>query len=322
MKLWMAAWLACAATWAQAPRIEIIDYYGVRKVSPARLQEALGVKEKDPLPPSKAAAEERLEAVEGVVAARLEAVCCEAGGAILFVGIQERGAQQFETREAPASETSLPEDLVEAYREFLESYRESAIGATELSVPPELRVKLAELAQKYLKNLAEAVRSSADEDQRAIAAQALAFVPGPEASEALQYALRDPEEAVRQNALRSLMELAAYAAAHPESEVRISATWPVEMLHSLAWGDRKGAAELLVRLSENRDPRVLDLIRERAAADLAEMARWKSLQHALAPYVVLGRIAGWTEAEIQKSWSEGDREQAIAAMEKKLRIRR
>ena len=92
----------CLLTWnllaAQVPKIAVVDFYGLRRLTESRLRQALGVKEGDPLPPSKAEAEERLEQVEGVVLARLEAVCCEAEGAMLFVGIEEKGAPHFEVR--------------------------------------------------------------------------------------------------------------------------------------------------------------------------------------------------------------------------------
>jgi hypothetical protein len=52
---------------AQAPRIGIIDFYGLRKVTQTKVLQALGVREGDPLPPSKGDTEERLDAVQGIV---------------------------------------------------------------------------------------------------------------------------------------------------------------------------------------------------------------------------------------------------------------
>ena len=46
---------------------------------------------------------------------------------------------------------------------------------------------------------------------------------------------------------------------------------------------------------------------------LADMARWKTLAHALPAYILLGRVAGIPEEQIQDSWSRGDRESVIAA---------
>ena len=46
---------------------------------------------------------------------------------------------------------------------------------------------------------------------------------------------------------------------------------------------------------------------------LIEMARWKTLAHALPAYILVGRVAGWSEDQMQAAWSRGDREAAIAA---------
>src|SRR5438105_2393827 len=100
------------------PRIAIIDFYGLNKVQESRVRQVLGVKEGDPLPPSKGGTEERLDAISGVVESHLEAVCCESGNAILYVGIEERGATHFELREAPEGDVALPADVLDTYRRF------------------------------------------------------------------------------------------------------------------------------------------------------------------------------------------------------------
>ena len=145
----------------------------------------------------------------------------------------------------------------------------------------------------------------------------IAFGPDKRAAaDDLQYALRDPVSTVRRAALRSLGVLARDAASHPEQGIRISPTWPVEMLHSIIWSDRTGATELLLALSENRDPRVLDLTRDRGVPPLLEMARWNSLAHALPAFLLLGRMAGWPEEQIHAAWNSGERENHLAVLGK------
>jgi len=323
MRLVFAIGLTFGCALAQVPRIGVIDYYGLRKTPASRIQQELRVKPGDPLPPSKADIEERLESIDGIVAARVEAVCCEAGGVILFAGVQERGTPRFEWREPPASDVVLPSEIVEAYQEFLESYRGSASAEAAITVPPASLAKFAGLARSHFKTLREVLRESADADHRTMAAHLLLYAEDrAAAAQDLQFALRDPEEAVRQNALRSLGELAIFAAGHPESEIRISPTWPVEMLNSLAWRDRAGAMQLLLTLSENRAPAVLDLMRERAVPQLTEMARWNSLQHALPAYILLGRIAAMPDEMIQQTWGAGERERQLAIIEKTLKSAR
>jgi hypothetical protein len=317
MRLAVSFLLACGLALGQVPRVGAIDLYGLRKIPAAKLRQDLGVQPGDPLPPSKASVEERLQTVDGIVLARLEAVCCEAKDVILFVGIEERGAPHFEVRESPGSEVALPEEMVTAYRAFLAGLQQAAVGTP---VDPEfvgLEERLAALVKAHAKELRDVLRTSADADRRAIAAHAIVVSPDkPAAAQDLQYALQDPDEDVRRNALNSLATLAAYALKHPDSEIRITPTWPVEMLNSIAWSDRMGAVNLLLTLSETRELAVLDLIRRRAAPQLLEMARWSSLTHALPAYILLGRVAGLSENEIQGSWSRGERDSHLTAMER------
>src|SRR3981081_2052541 len=91
-----------------APRVGVLDYYGLHKISPTRIQRVLATKEGDPFPSSKGDVEERLEQIPGVVRSHLEAVCCDGGKAILFVGIEERGAAHFNFRSEPTGEGRLP----------------------------------------------------------------------------------------------------------------------------------------------------------------------------------------------------------------------
>jgi hypothetical protein len=41
------------------------------------------------------------------------------------------------------------------------------------------------------------------------------------------------------------------------------------------------------------------------------MARWKTLDHALPAFLLLGRVAGLPEAEIQSAWTKANREAFI-----------
>jgi hypothetical protein len=316
---------------AQAPRVSVIEFYGLRQVSVARVRQALEVKEGDPLPPSKAAVEERLEKVDGVVLARLEAVCCEAGGAILFLGIEEKGAPHFDLRPAPASPVVLPEDLVATHRAFLDRYqqsastgqdRESLVRGYALAAESEVRAyqeRFVEVAGQQFEIVRQVLRESAEAEHRAIAAYLTGYAPDKQAAvEALLYALQDPEPAVRHTAMRALSAIAVFASKNPDAALRISPTWPIEMLNSIVWGDRTQAANLLEILTEGREARSLDQIRERALPSLVEMARWKSLPHALPAYVLLGRIAGLPEKQIQETWSKGERERVISEQASRL----
>ena len=104
---------------AQAPKTTDINFYGLRKLAPEKILASVALKPGDPLPPSKGDLEDHLEQIPGVVAARVEAACCEGNGAVLFIGIEERGAPHFDTRPAPVGNATLPEEVMTAYRDFV-----------------------------------------------------------------------------------------------------------------------------------------------------------------------------------------------------------
>src|SRR5580704_15551195 len=111
---------AAAAVHAQNLRVDVLDFYGLRKVSESQIRKALGVREGDRMPPSKGDAEAKVDQIAGIVESHLEAVCCDNGQTILYVGIEEKGAPHFELREPPAGAVSLPDEIVSAYNRFLE----------------------------------------------------------------------------------------------------------------------------------------------------------------------------------------------------------
>jgi hypothetical protein len=335
VKLALLLLLAQALTLAQVPRIGVIDFYGVRTVSDEKLRRALGVREGEALPPSKSMVEERLEQVSGVVRARLEAVCCEDGKAILYVGIEEKGAPHFNFRTPPNSEVRLPDQVVETYRQFLEALdravrsgdaRDDLTHGHSLMANPEcraLQLKFEEFAKGNLKLLREVLRDSADDEHRSVAAYVIGYAEKKRlVVDDLQYAMQDPADSVRNNSMRALAAIAVPALKDPDLGIRVSPTWFIEMLNSIIWTDRNKAVFALVTLTESRDADVLDQIRTSALDSVIEMARWKSLGHALPAFILAGRLAGTAEEEIQRAWSDGEREAVLEKARKSARQRR
>jgi len=317
---------------AQDLRVGVIDFYGLRKISESQIRKVLGVREGDLLPASKGDAETKLDQISGVVESHLEAVCCDAGRTILYVGIEERGATHFDLRAPPEGAVVLPEEIVTAYGRFLEAAHDAsrrnatdedlthghplmADGATRA-----VQEMFPALADAHLAEVREVLRNSEDEAQRAMAAYVLVYATRKSGIvNDLQYALKDADSGVRSNAARSLVALSVLAKLDPSSEVRISATWFIEMLNSLSWSDRNRALWALQTLTDSRDPMVLDQLRTRALDALIDMARWKTLSHALPAFILLGRVAGMPEPDIQAAWTRGDRDSVVSAAKKKSR---
>jgi hypothetical protein len=310
---------------AQLPRIGVLDFYGLRKVSESRVRQSLGAGEGDPLPPSKGDTEERLDKISGVVESHLEAVCCVAGKVILYVGIEERGAPHFDLREPPEGDVKLPEEIASTYSRFLEAFEKAGRrGSTEEDLTQghsrmadresrAIQDMFPALADDHLEELRAVLRNSDDEQQRATAAYVIGYATDKRAIlNDLQSALKDADPGVRANASRGLLALAVRARLAPNSGIKVEPTWFIEMLNSLSWSDRNRALAALQILTDTRDRSVLDQLRERAIPALADMARWKTLAHALPAYILLGRVAELPEEQIQDAWSRGDRESVIA----------
>jgi len=319
---------------AQELKIGIIDFYGLSRVSAAQVREALTVREGDTVllegderPAFMKASEDRLAALPEVAAAHLSLVCCDEGRAIVYVGIEERGATPMKLRAAPQGTALLAADIVQAGEEYAKASLAAVQGgdAAEdrsqghaLDSDPAARAiqeRFVGFAKRDLVSIRLVLRSSSDENQRALAAQVLGYAPHKQAVvEDLVNAMRDPSEAVRNNAMRALLVFADAAPGAGGAPIaRIPAEPFVEFLNSPVWTDRNKAAGALLALSARPDPKLLATLRQGALGPLAEMARWKSEGHAQAAFTILGRIAGYPDAAAHDLWMRGQREVVIEA---------
>jgi len=326
---------AAALAWGQPlspPKIGIIDYFGLKKANRERVEKALEVKPGQPLPKAKGEIELQIELVNNVVRAQLEAVCCEKGDAILYVGILEKGGPVFEYHAQPAAENlHLPEPLIDTWHAFMEQVQiavrdgkaaeDLTNGHSLMQYAParDEQLKFPELVDKNLALVRAVLRDSVDETERAIAAYVIAYATKkPGVVDDLQYAVRDPDDGVRNNAIRSLAAFAVLAKLQPALGMQISPTWFVEQLNSLTWSDRNKAAFALVSLTEGRESQTLAMLKERALDAMVDMARWRHLPHALPGFILLARSAGWEEKRIQDTWAAGTHVAAVEEIVKSL----
>lgn len=317
---------------AQDLQIGIIDFYGLNRVTLAQAREALTFKEGDSisygdeLPRTFTDSERRLLRVPGVIRAHTEVVCCDDGRVIVYVGIQERGAPAMRLRAEQRGKARLADDVVAAADEFSKALgvavlrgeaNEDRSQGHSLSADPATRAiqeRFLVYAKRDLPQLRLVLRSSSDAAQRALAAQVLGYASDKQAVvDDLVYAMSDPSENVRNNAMRALLVFSEMVPTAPTPAPRIPHDHFIAFLNSPVWTDRNKASGALMTLSASRDAALLASLRKEALASLVEMARWKSDGHAKPAFTILGRIAGYSDDAARAAWERGERELVISA---------
>jgi hypothetical protein len=327
--------LSHGSTNGQAPRIGIIEFYGLRNISEQQARQVIQIKEDDPVPDSRDEAQRRLEALPNVKQARLKFVCCDAGKTILYVGIREKGTRTLQFRPAPQGRIRLPDNMVRAGQAVSDAVtraveksdvREDDSQGHALSHNPEARAlqeRFIPFAQQHLKLLRSVLRESADAQHRALAAEIIAYAPNKQyVVKDLVYGMTDPDTDVRNNSMRALGVIAKFAQRATRQSIKVPMQPFIEMLNSIEWTDRNKAAAALFQLTEKREAAVLSALRRHALQSLVEMARWKSPGHAQSPFFILGRVGKISEEEIWKAWNSSNRESLIQKVLKSIRTKR
>jgi len=300
---------------AQWAKIGSIDVFGNRKTSATLVRQTLKLAVGDSIDlavfnPSPY--ESGLAQIPGVTLAKLNMVCCDtAGHWMLFVGIGETDSTSFIYRAAPTENLKLPEIMTTAYDTLNnqivpaikagQATEDDSNGYSLLAYKPARheQIKFTGFADTYFKLLSEVLRHSMYAEQRAAAAEIIAYgADKKEVSRCLLQAVDDPDDDVRNNATRALGVLAAYGGRHPELQLGIPVAPFIRMINSIVWTDRNKGLMVLVPLTQQRDKKELDQLRQQALSSLIEMAKWEDRGHAMNAFMLLGRIAGVPEDEL------------------------
>ena len=305
-----------------------VDYYGVRKVDQAALDQALQLKAGDLTDFDKPAIEARLKAVPGVRDAVLISVLMP-GNAVVLVGIQEAGAPELKLRPAPTGDVRLTDEMIAAYIEISEQLYAGIMSGEggEDIVDGHSFGKYAPLAaaERRLMQLARAepqlvvqvLAESSAAEHRTAAAKALSYLADKRVIvRELSKAMLDADATVRNNATRALSILVKWVvdlpdpnpaiartpdqdAAKPSKAVlvqllqdELDPTPLLTMLESLTWTDRNKASALLASLVQLPNEALQKSLRTESLPALAEMAKWHSRGHALFATRILSSLAG------------------------------
>jgi hypothetical protein len=241
-----------------------------------------------------------------------------------YIGLPGESYKPLAFNPAPAQDVRLPKAALALCEEMDKAWGNAVMRghATEddsegYALTNERKARRAQLAiREYaLRNeslILQVLASSSDAQHRAIAAQMLGYGrQSDEQVDALVRASLDADDGVRNDALRALWALAG---AKPDLAKRIPPEPFVRLLRSGAWSDHNKASLLLLALTKSRDPKVLTLLHADALDSLIEMARWRSMGHAEAALVILGRIAGLSEDSLDRLIEAGQADTIISKL--------
>lgn len=321
--------------WAQLPKISVIEVYGNRKISSARILASINKKEGDVInpptfkPDTIVAAIKRIPAVKQVT---VNPLCCDTGNSyIVYIGVAESDSAYPAFRPSPQKNVQLSNKMVNAYRNFNQQVRTAAMkgqgseayvnGYSLLTYPAARKIQLTFIgfANQNFQELTHVLKHSKHAEQRAAAAQIIAYATDKEkVVECLLYAIKDADENVRNNATRALGILADHLSESPHVKVSIPAAPFIDMLNSLSWTDRNKGAMALVQLTQHRDPDVLHQLKAKALPSVLEMAKWKHRAHALFSFILLSRMAGEDESLILERNFSSDWPELANQLEEKI----
>jgi hypothetical protein len=312
--------------------IGIIDFYGLGQLSEGQVRQALTFTIGDQIsfddirPSFFTDSERRLAALPGVRSASLNPVCCEAGRVIVYVGLEQQGRPGVRFRDAPKGDVRLAADI----REDANALEQSFMAAVQRGDAAEddsqghalfhdpasrlIQQRFVGYAARDLASLRRVLHESSDADDRALAAEVIAYTPVKQDVVAdLVDAMRDPSSDVRNNAMRALAMFGRMTPSSDRPAVQVPSAPFIDLINSPVWTDRNKSSLALMELTEPRDPKLLAQLRERALPSLVEMARWKSEGHATPALLILGRIAGLTDEAVDAAVKSDDRERIIRA---------
>jgi hypothetical protein len=318
MKL-MAALLATllAATAAQTPEgpfhVAHINYFGAWGYDASKLTASLPIHAGDPIRFEDA--DPLREKLAGVIThaygtgpTDVTYMCCDTPGAIeIYIGLAGDSYRPLAMHTAPRGTSALPREATQLMRQMDVAWtkavqrnaREDDTKGYALMSDPTLRaveLQMRAFALAHPRVIESVLKDSAASQQRRDAAMLLGYTQhSREQVDRLIAAMHDPDDEVRNNALRALMVLAH---AHMLRDLPVDDLVP--FLYSGEWTDRNKASLLLEAITEAPTDATLRNLRRTALPALLDGATWDSLGHAAPFLVVLERIEGLSGEDMQR----------------------
>ena len=296
-------------------RIGHVDFFGTLGIDVQQVRSKLNVLEGEVVSEDKISAlrdrvNKAIELSIGHDPTDVSFVCCDDHqNVIVYVGLGGSNTAPIPMLNAPTGSTCLPMRALNLYDQTMDAVEQAVIKGNSgeddsrgysLSNDAGLRTKqlaMHEYALVHETALKRALQGCKKPEHRRAAAEILGYARRSEGQiAALARATEDVDADVRNNALRALWVLAT---ASTEAAAEIPGQDFVQMLNSGNWHDRNKAGSLLASLTVSRPRQLLERLRTTALPSLIEMAQWENPGHAYSNRVLLGRIAGLDETQIQ-----------------------
>ena len=240
-------------------------------------------------------------AATGKPATDVAVVCCNDKGELsVFVGMEGESAIPLPQRATPTGPDTLPPEAMTLYEND-----EKALAAADargdaaeddsqgyaLAHDPAAHAveeQIRAFAVAHADVIVRVLRRGGNVQQRRAAAMLLGYAERSQAqTRALEDAMNDDDDDVRNNATRALAVLAAAGPLPGLNAVQV-----IGLLYSGVWTDRNKASALLLNLTAKPDPKLLKTLAVQALPPLIEGAQWQSKSHAFAFAMVLARVLG------------------------------
>lgn len=241
---------------------------------------------------------------------------------MIFIGIAGPTVLSVKYRRLPGGGAKLDDLGLKLYKDFTERLvpalqsgggEEDDSQGYSLFKDPQLReiqLKMRSYALEHGDLIRSVLETSTNSAQRVAASQLLGYARHSKSQfDGLMAAVRDPDETVRNNAVRALGVLMRSGAEHVRG---LDPSPFIEMVRSGTWSDRNKGAAVLEQAIAGRDPKLSARVKRDALASLIEMARWQNHGHSYTARHILGRIAGIEEGKLMQMIADRKGEEIIA----------
>ena len=309
-------------------QIGAINYFGYGGLPLKKIRSTLPLHTGDTLTYatfSRESVKDSISAVIGRPPTDVNITCCDASHHIqIFIGLPGSTSRPVPTAPTPSGQAQLDPEGTRLYEQ-----EQKALGQAVASgdageddshgymVSNDPSLKALNLAMRSYaigreSELRRVLESSSDPKQRRAAAALLGYVQrSPTQAKSLSKAMDDPDEEVRNNAVRGLAVLSGITGTEP---MQIDVQPLINLLYSGTWTDRNKASFLLLRMTESRNPQILHSLRKEAMEPLVEGASWTGDPGHSTPFlIILGRIGAIPNDKLDEMLKSDNKKEIISA---------